>query len=364
MLVNKREERTPGKKIGHNLYIHKTAVPAVDFRYEMLVDIAKEHLPASFQYEVVKVNLKDESVSFIDSPDWNESLEPIVGDSIKVYRNGLTTFRKGRESNPQIYHHKWLMVTDHYPFFDVEEAKLRSTWWERKFEKLNLDRKKIGNADYWNKCLDLMTEDEGKKVEPDYNAIRVDRTSLNQIPALFKNKKVQIGQVNLDIGGGKFEKGSEYLADKGVENLIYDTYVRNYEHNKQVIERLRYLPSDTVTIANVLNVVRDKEERAGILAHAARSVRDDGTCYIQIYEGNKTSTPTLTTRQTWQENRKTETYMAEIEPFFNTIKRFGNILACTDAKKDISPSLLEKQGRQWRLEENVFIVESQHNLFK
>ena len=52
-------------------------------------------------------------------------------------------------------------------------------------------------------------------------------TSISQVPAVFKSKhfNVQEGSRNLDIGGGKYDKGSVYLKEeRGVENynLLHD----------------------------------------------------------------------------------------------------------------------------------------------
>ena len=39
------------------------------------------------------------------------------------------------------------------------------------------------------------------------------KTSIKQIPALFKNSKVEFGKTNVDIGGGRFDLATQYLAE-------------------------------------------------------------------------------------------------------------------------------------------------------
>ena len=41
------------------------------------------------------------------------------------------------------------------------------------------------------------------------------KTSIMQIPALFKHKAVKFGDVNIDIGGGRFDLATNYLASIG-----------------------------------------------------------------------------------------------------------------------------------------------------
>ena len=50
------------------------------------------------------------------------------------------------------------------------------------------------------------------------------KSSLNHIPALFKKIPWEEGQVNLDLGGGRFEKTTNYLHKRGVWNIIVDKY--------------------------------------------------------------------------------------------------------------------------------------------
>ena len=88
------------------------------------------------------------------------------------------------------------------------------------------------------------------------------KTSLKQIPAGFKIVDKYFtwyqGTVNLDIGGGKYDLMTEALKEKGVTNLVYDPYNRSMKHNADVVNTvLRIKGVETVTIFNVLNVIRE-----------------------------------------------------------------------------------------------------------
>lgn len=335
--------RIPGKKVGSYLYIHKSALPEIDYKTQLLIKKTSRYLPETFEYEVLKISKQTQSVSFIQSPDWNESDEPMVGDSIKITPAGETTYRKGRKENPQIYHHKWMMVDDHYKGFDVERSKARSKMWQS--TKIKYDKKKIGNLNYWEKFISQV----------EYNEIRCDRTSIKQVPALFKNEQFELGPVNLDIGGGKYDLGTEYLMVKGITNYVYDVYSRDFFHNETILQCIKETSVDTVSVVNVLNTIKSEEERKAVISQAATSVKPDGCCFFQIFEGNKSGIPTLTTKRTWQANRKTETFIDEVSVFFSMVERKGNVLICRHPIKCQSKENL----KQWTYDSDLdaFIIE-------
>ncbi len=143
--------RQPGKKIGYTTYVHKLYFDTLsrDELDERILTRAKEALPYSFSYEIIKYNYDNGNVTFIYSPDWNTADEPIVGDAVLVKMNGSKKITK-QKSNPQIYHHKWMFVADTYSGFDVERSKLRSKQYANHPE---LDKAKMGYKSYWDEFL-------------------------------------------------------------------------------------------------------------------------------------------------------------------------------------------------------------------
>ena len=100
-------------------------------------------------------------------------------------------------------------------------------------------------------------------------------TSLNQVARAFRvigeRGDWKEGTTNVDIGGGRFDKASEYLKDTyGVENLVFDPFNRDAESNRKIAERVRDNKVDTVTCNNVLNVIKEKESRANVILQAAK----------------------------------------------------------------------------------------------
>jgi len=158
-------------------------------------------------------------------------------------------------------------------------------------------------------------------------------TSLNQIGAALKRLS-QKGTINLDYGGGKFDKGTEYLESKGIRNLIYDPFNRSVEHNQNVIDKLTRTKADTVTVSNVLNVIAEQDAREQVINDAGKYIKPEGRAYFGIYEGNKSGVGKATTKG-WQENRITEDYVKEISKYFKSVTRKGNIIEATKPNGEV-----------------------------
>ena len=150
-------------------------------------------------------------------------------------------------------------------------------------------------------------------------------TSIRQIAAALKKIRWQAGTTNADIGGGRFDEGTEYLAAQGVENLVFDPFNRNEAHNRKVVERLRAGGTDTATATNVLNVIQEQEVRLEVIRQAAKVIRPEGVAYFQIYEGNGSGQGAATSKG-WQNNAGTAAYLEEVKKYFGAVKRRGNVI--------------------------------------
>ena len=134
-------------------------------------------------------------------------------------------------------------------------------------------------------------------------------TSQRQVPALIK-----IGDargywrrrtINLDLGGGKYELTTEALAYRGVYSRVTDPFNRSAAHNIDVAEWVkRYNGVDTVTCANVLNVIDSAYAIGTVIREAFDALRPGGTAYFTVYQGDRSSMGHETTKG-WQANRPT-----------------------------------------------------------
>jgi hypothetical protein len=144
--------RTPGKKIGPKTYVHFSALEESGLPLERLLQ-ASRALPEGWLFQVVRYDASTGDVAFIQSPDFDTADEPLVGDMYVVYGEDLTrsripeaTFRPYSDRHPQIYHHKWMFVTDDYDGFDVAASKRRS----EAIEQLDIDKSRIGWKHIWD----------------------------------------------------------------------------------------------------------------------------------------------------------------------------------------------------------------------
>lgn len=141
-------ERAIGKKMGHDLYVHKNYVDQTPIPQDAL-QAALARLPEGYDFTAIKYNKQDGSFSFIQSPDFDTADEPTVGVSLKVAADGSVK-RTNPPSDPWIWHNKWMWVGDDYPGFDVEQAKQRSKHWK---DIIGVDKavsSRIGKKSYWD----------------------------------------------------------------------------------------------------------------------------------------------------------------------------------------------------------------------
>ena len=156
-------------------------------------------------------------------------------------------------------------------------------------------------------------------------------TSINssKLPAIFRRLVWAVGEVNLDMGGGKFDNATEYLRDTyGAENLVLDPYNRPKEQNKAIVARLLAKGANTCTVSNVLNVIDSEDARLQTLRAAKSLLKDGGAIYITIYEGDRSSVGRQTGKDSWQNNRPLKGYLEEVKKVFpNATTKYGMIIA-------------------------------------
>lgn len=161
------------------------------------------------------------------------------------------------------------------------------------------------------------------------------KTSIKQVAGLFKDKNAKFGKTNIDVGGGRFNLVTDYLAERGTKNIVFDPYNRGVDENTAT---LRYLQNggrtDTATCANVLNVIREPDARANVILEVAKCIRDGGTAYFTVYEGDGSGEGRQTSSG-WQNNRKTADYVSEIGRYFDDVQRKGKLIIATNPKENL-----------------------------
>ena len=145
-------------------------------------------------------------------------------------------------------------------------------------------------------------------------------TSQNQVPGLFTKFGAELGPRNIDIGGGKYNKGTNFLKKKfGIFSRVHDKYNRSAKFNDETLKEL-YGSADTATVANVLNVIKEKSAREELLEFASKSIKPGGSAYFSIWEKDKSGIGTPTPRG-YQNNLPTKAYLEEISKYFDITKK-------------------------------------------
>ncbi len=123
--------------------------------------------------------------------------------------------------------------------------------------------------------------------------------------------------------------------------MLFDPYNRSEEVNKATLDYLRDgNRADTATCANVLNVIKEADARANVILETAKSIKQDGTAYFMVYEGDGSGTGKETSSG-WQNNKKTADYVSEIEQYFNSVDRKGKLITATDPKENLPKAAWE-----------------------
>ena len=175
------------------------------------------------------------------------------------------------------------------------------------------------------------SEQYAARITPEQKISSAD-TSIRQVAATFRRVPFEPGTVNLDYGGGRFDLGTDFMREKGVENLVYDPFNRSKDHNDAVMRRMDERKADTVTVNNVLNVIQEPESRDFVVQDAARHMKPDGTAYFLVYEGDRSGDGKQTSKG-FQNNAKTETYLPEVRKHFDDVARSGNIIVARKPKQ-------------------------------
>lgn len=178
-----------------------------------------------------------------------------------------------------------------------------------------------------------LTESLREAAKQDYGSAGTS-INANKLPTGFglisKRGGWQPGTTNLDMGGGRFDNATEMLAEQGVTNLIFDPYNRSEEHNRKVAQEVYSNKVDTTTCNNVLNVINTKGARSNVILQCAKALKPGGVSYFTVYEGNGTGRGAVSKNDCWQENRKTEDYVSEIEQHYRDVKRVGKLIIASD----------------------------------
>jgi hypothetical protein len=137
-----------------------------------------------------------------------------------------------------------------------------------------------------------------------------------------KKGLIKPNTVNVDNGGGKYDKGKNHVETHvhGAELHVHDPYNRSKEHNDKVKEKTKG-KAHYVGLHNVLNVIKEPEARQKALQDTKSFMKPGGTAHITTYEGDNSGKGRVSKADkgggsSWQEHRPTSSYVPEVKKVF------------------------------------------------
>lgn len=176
------------------------------------------------------------------------------------------------------------------------------------------------------------------------------KTSKKQVARTFSygfsKGWFQPGDVVVDYGGGAFDYAIEYCTDRDVICAVYDPFNRSAEYNKETMALVHKAGgADIVTCNNVLNVIEEEPVRLTVLNNINRIVKQGGSIYFLIHEGDGTGNSRVTQESkyidengeeqittSWQNHQKTDWYLDAIKSIWPQAKKTnGNLIVVENA---------------------------------
>lgn len=266
-----------GKLLPNTLYVHVSALPALDpqlQRYESYARLAAPQLEAPV---LVKFSTDKPKISYLFYPDFDTDPHPALQTSIQVDLQSLkVSYRDYSTSdNPPVLHRKETFVTPDYPLYE-QFAELT-----RQEEALGLldSSRSIGTRQAWLQRL----EDHRVELQGHHLIRRQDRPSTGRgtteslAPRIQRHKAAIVRNnfsrpVRLALEAGLFSPGTTFfdygcghgsditrIAQQGYTSAGWDPY---YSPDHPCT------PADVINLGYVINVIEDPSERREALINA------------------------------------------------------------------------------------------------
>ena len=159
-----------GKRVGSNLYVHRSAIDRLPDDMAQQVKSFAEDCPV---WDIAKITTwhgQMNAVTFLEVEGFDTLDEPILLRAHIAYKMPYGqphTIDYSKRKRKVIYHHKWTMVDgETYKGFDVGKSMARSVWWEN-HPVISMLRKtdyqfksRIGFLDYWTYLMQTIDEYE------------------------------------------------------------------------------------------------------------------------------------------------------------------------------------------------------------
>ena len=262
-----------GKIVGEAKYLHRSAIELLDPNEQELVQHACHYVANDFDWNVIKIDLKDKNkVSFLNYEDFEDCEFPALLQSCQVSaKTGETHPRNYSADNPPILHRKELLL----PPNNINSEKYRALTLELEELGAFSNSIKIGTKKNWEKELhalgiavrnhSVLSLEEASNLKSPERKISRHRTAISRgslsLPAklLFTSGVANEDDTYLDYGCGRGDD-IKFLNELGIPAKGWDPY---FTPDEDLLTK-----SDVVNLGFVLNVIERPEERIEVLKKA------------------------------------------------------------------------------------------------
>lgn len=253
-----------GKLLPNALYVHLSALSALDPLLQAWEQRARQATPAIEEATLIKFSTEKPKISYLFYPTFDSDPHPALKTSVLVGLETLEASRRDYSSsdNPPILHRKETFITPDYPLYQKFAALTRQ---EEALGLLDHPRC-IGTLQGWKQRL------AAYQVELQEHCLVHQSISQSQLPKQrIERHKAAIARITvskparLAIAAGLFAPETtffdygcgygadiEYLTRLGYASCGWDPYYRP--------DRER-VPADIVNLSYVINVIEDTAER-------------------------------------------------------------------------------------------------------
>jgi len=313
-----------GKRLPGALYVHVSALSALEQLLQDYENLARQHLKKLEGATLVKFSTDQPRVSYLSYPDFDTNAHPALQWSVQV---DLVTSQVGVRNynstdNPPVLHRKETFVTSDYPLYQPFAELTRQ---EEALGLLNQSRE-IGTRDGWAKRL----TDCGIEIQGHVVACPTSRTAAVSQPKIDRHKAALVRtdfskpvRVALEAGlftpettffdyGCGHGRDIEQISDRGYTSSGWDPYYR---------PDAPCTAADIVNLGYVINVIEDPTERREALVKAWGLTRKVLIVSAQVLIEDRMrgmmaySDGVITRRNTFQKNYSQE----ELKSYINQV---------------------------------------------
>ncbi|MBE9203465.1 DNA phosphorothioation-associated putative methyltransferase [Synechocystis salina LEGE 06099] len=302
-----------GKHLSNDIYIHHSIIlhlPSIIRKYESLArQILDENyqskLNQNLQFTLIKFNLNEPKISYLDYPNFDLDAHPALRQSTQVNLELNNCQVRHYGDNPPILHRKETFVCADYPLYQTFAELTQAE------EKLGLlaNPHQIGYRQQWEKRLrqfrvrieshKLIEIQESAHQSPKidrHKAAIIRRQMSRPVRSLLDANLLTEGMTFFDYGCGHGED-LKFVAEKGFDVHGWDPFYQS--------EGDRH-PADVVNLGYVINVIENPAERREALVQAWQLaqkilvvsaqvlIADGGSSHIAYGDG------VITSRNTFQ----------------------------------------------------------------